>query len=304
MGISFCRILLEKVDRMELYKIYNPITATPFKYTEDYMEFEPCDALKPYIRCFWGTKKPFVQKVESEHITGIVTPDTCMDLMFTVDFTNNKIYNSFCGINERVFNTYNLNQERKTLFYFSIRFYAWGAAMFAEESMRDTKNVFLDAGCHFAGLKKAIEPALFDVVDIFQLIPKVETELLGYYNDKHENRTVLQAIHYILAHKGKLQVGELRRELYISERQLERLFREYVGVTPKSLASMIRYQYLWNDIVYNRQFDVLDSVCKYGYSDQAHMYHDFKKYHSMSIDQAKKYAIKNVGNLQEKSEMM
>lgn len=148
MGISFCRILLEKVDRMELYKIYNPITATPFKYTEDYMEFEPCDALKPYIRCFWGTKKPFVQKVESQHITGIVTPDTCMDLMFTVDFTNNKIYNSFCGINERVFNTYNLNQERKTLFYFSIRFYAWGAAMFAEESMRDTKNVFF--GCRLS----------------------------------------------------------------------------------------------------------------------------------------------------------
>lgn len=37
---------------MYLHKLYNPITATPFKYTEDYMEFEPCEALKPYIHCF------------------------------------------------------------------------------------------------------------------------------------------------------------------------------------------------------------------------------------------------------------
>lgn len=41
----------------KLYKSYNPITATPFQCTEEYMEFVPCDALKPYIRCFWGSKK-------------------------------------------------------------------------------------------------------------------------------------------------------------------------------------------------------------------------------------------------------
>ena len=74
---------------------------------------------------------------------------------------------------------------------------------------------------------------------------------------------------------------------------------EYVGVSPKSLASLVRYQYLWNDIVYNRQLDILDAVCKYGYSDQAHLCHDFKKYHSMNIADAKKYAMKNVGNIQE-----
>lgn len=286
---------------MELYQIYNPITSTPFKCTEAYMEFEPCDALKPYIRCFWGTKKPIEQDVERDGTTGIVTPDTCMDIMFTVDFTNNKIYNGFCGIDDRTFTTYNLNKEYKTIFSFAIRFYAWGVAMFAEESMRDTKNAYLDVGCHFARLKKVIESILFEVHDMYQLIPKVEKVLLESYNEKHKNNLILQAIYHMLVHKGKIQVRELRQELYISERQLERLFREYVGVTPKSLASMVRYQYLWNDIVYNKQFDVLDAVCKYGYTDQAHLYHDFKKYHSMNIVEAKKYAIKNVGNIQEES---
>ncbi len=62
---------------------------------------------------------------------------------------------------------------------------------------------------------------------------------------------------------------------------------------------MIRYQYLWNEIMFNKDFDILDAVAKYGYSDQPHLLSDFKKYHSMNIREAKAYALKNVGNLQD-----
>lgn len=284
---------------MKLHTLYHPITATPFKCTEDYIEFEPCEALKPYIRCFWGTRKPIKQTADNECTTGIVTPDTCMDIMFDVDFTNNKITNGFCGIDDRTFTTYHCNEEPRNIFSFAIRFYAWSVSVFSEESMRNVKNGYFDVGYHFARLKKEIEPILFDVKNVYELIPKVEKMLLQYYNEKHKNHLVLQAIHQILLNKGNIQVSKLKDELHISERQLERLFQEYVGVTPKSLASMVRYQYVWNDIVYNNQFDVLDAVFRYGYSDQAHLYHDFKKYHSMNIAEAKRYAMANVGNLQE-----
>ena len=286
---------------MQLHKIYNPITATPFRCAKNHTEFEPCDALKPYIRCFWGTKEPMEQEVEKDGTVEIVTPDTCADIIFTVDFTKNKIYDQFCGIDDRTFTTCDGKKEKNKIFLFAIRFYPWGAAMFAEESLKDTKNAFFDVGYHFAKLKKAIEPVLFEVDDMAQLIPKVEKVLLKNYNEKHKNPLVLQAIHHMLMQKGKIQVRELGQELFISERQLERLFREYVGVSPKSLASMVQYQYIWNDVVYNGQFDILDAVCKYGYVDQAHLCHSFKKYHSMSLDEAKKYAMKHVGNIQEKA---
>ena len=286
---------------MQLHKIYRPITATPFKAAGDYMEFEPCDALKPYIRCFWGTPRPVEQQEKAADTTGIVTPDTCMDIIFTVDFTNNKIDNCFCGIDDRIFTTCQHNEAHRTVFLFAIRFYPWGASVFAEDSMKDTKNAFFDTGHHFAGLKKAIEPELFEVKHMEQFIPKAESALLKYYNEKHKNPLVLQAVHHMLARKGNIQVSELRKALFVSERQLERLFREYVGVTPKSLAAMVRYQYLWNDIAYSRQFNILDAVCQYGYADQAHLCHDFKKYHAMNIAEAKKYALENVGNVQDTS---
>ena len=76
---------------------------------------------------------------------------------------------------------------------------------------------------------------------------------------------------------------DLKQEVLVSSRQLERLFLEYVGVAPKNFASMARYQYLWNECIYNKRFNITDGAYQYGYSDQSHLCRDFKKYHSMSI---------------------
>ena len=40
---------------MELYKLYHPVTAAPFQADASYREVLPTGALRPYIRCFWGT---------------------------------------------------------------------------------------------------------------------------------------------------------------------------------------------------------------------------------------------------------
>lgn len=283
---------------MELHKMYRPITATPFKCCENYMEFEPCDALKPYIRCFWGTRRPVRPEKGIAAAAEIVTPDTCMDIIFTVDFTYNKIESLFCGIDDRPFVIHS-DTEEKTFFVFAIRFYAWGVPMFAEESMRNTKNGFFDAGFHFPRIKKEIEKRLFEVTDIYQWIPMMEKLLIKCFHDKYRNKSVFQAVSKILENKGNLSIAELKQDILVSSRQLERLFSEYVGCSPKSLASMVRYQYLWSDFIHHKEFDILDAVYKYGYSDQTHLCHDFKKYHSMSLAEAKKYTMQNVENIQD-----
>ena len=286
---------------MELHKIYNPITATPFRYTEDYMELAPCDALKPYIRCFWGSKKAVIPKENPADPSGIITPDTCMDIIFTADFTDNKIKSCFCGIDDRTFTTYNNKNPQKSSFCFAIRFYAWGVSMFTRESMINTKNAFIDADCHFPEIKKELEKRLFDVAEISQLIPIAEKILLDHFVERNKNPIVFQAMSNILENKGNLPMTELRQEVLVSSRQLERLFLEYIGIPPKSLASLVRYQYLWNDLLYNKAFNIADAVYRYGYSDQAHLCHDFKKYHSMSMSEARSYALQNVGNIQYES---
>lgn len=288
---------MNRQAHMKLHQIYHPITATPFRCAPDYMEYAPCDALKPYIRCFWGSEKPVVQQERTESSIDIVTPDTCMDIIFTADFTNNTIDNAFCAIDERAYIARQTSKTKKTFFRFAIRFYAWTCFLFANESMKNTKNTYFDTAYHFPQIKKEIEKRLFDVENIRQIIPVTEKLLMNHFRDKYQNPVVFQSVSKILSAKGNLSMKDLEQEALVSSRQLERLFMEYIGVSPKSLAAMVRYQYLWNDILYHDRLNIGDAVYQYGYADQAHLCHDFRKYHSMNLSEAKKFAMQNAANI-------
>lgn len=275
----------------KLYKSYHPVTATPYQCTEDYMEFAPCEALKPYIRCFWDSRRAATRAENGAGEMDIVIPDTCMDIIFHVDFTHNHISSSFFGIDDRTF-AVPYDGEKNIFFVFAVRFYPWGAALFAEESLRETKNAFFDADCHFSTVKREMEQYLFDVSDICQLIPVAEKILLNRLNERHQNQTVFQAVARILEKRGNLSAAALGQEIFVSSRQLQRLFLEYIGVAPKSLASMVRYQYIWNELLQDKNFNKADAALRYGYTDQAHLCHDFKKYHSMNMEEARQYAVR------------
>jgi hypothetical protein len=125
---------------MNLSQIYHPITATPFN-TEYYIEYEPCEELKPYIRCFWENKSSYLQTETNISKRSIVIPDTCMDIIFEVDFKGNKIYSRFAGINDSFFEMEQTNDMKPMKYTFAIRFYAWSVTLFAEDSMRDVKKL-------------------------------------------------------------------------------------------------------------------------------------------------------------------
>lgn len=284
---------------MKLHEIYNPITATPFTSDEAYMEFKPCMELRPYIRCFWGAKEPYRQIRTDIPTRKIVTPDTCMDIIFSVNFTRNQLSGKFCGMDDCSFTFFQDNHEEDVVSTFAIRFYAWSAVLFSEEPMSGTKNGFFEVDYHFSKLKRAIEPLLFDVTDMADRVRLTEQYLLNHMHPERSSHIVMEAVAGMLERKGNTQIGELSREIHISSRQLERVFKENIGISPKQLSSLIRYQYLWNDILYHPQFCILDAVYQYGYTDQSHLLHDFKRFHTMNISEAKKYALEHVAFLQE-----
>jgi AraC-like DNA-binding protein len=278
-----------KIHRLN--KIYTPITSTPFRNDKTYVEFIPCNALKPYIRCFWGTKKP-ITKMRTDIITEeLIIPDTCMDIIFDVNYSENKIRSNFIGINSKTFKTWNQNDKEETISTFAIRLYAWTAILFSDESMTDVKNNVYNTQQHYSKIKKSIEPWLFDISNMKERINMVEKILLDHLNTKRIHPTIVNSIFYILNNKGNLKTANLADEMYLSSRQLERIFNEYIGVSPKQLASLVRYQYLWNGILFNKQMNVLDAVQRYGYSDQSHLLHDFKKYHTILPSEAMRHAL-------------
>ena len=110
-----------------------------------------------------------------------------------------------------------------------------------------------------------------------------------------------KVIQNILINKGSLDIANLAKSSFVSTRQLERLFHEYVGITPKKLSNLIRYQFLWRDVLCELDFDMLSAVHKFGYTDQSHLLREFKRYHSMDIHKARILAFGDVGNIQDDS---
>lgn len=281
----------------DFYKRYKPVTAQPFENSKEHTETAPCDVLKPFVRCFWGSKKPYIKTGNN---TRLIIPDTCTDIVFDIDYTGNRISNRFCGIDDAPFLSDYTKRQGRLVSAFGIRFYPWSAVVFAEDDIRSVKNGFFDAGQYFPKLKKAIEPRLFDTVTLADRIKIAEEYLLENLHPERLNTTVMTALDMMIQRKGNVKIDFLARDLHISKRQLERLFSEYMSISPKSISTLVRYQCVWQEALFNSGFNSMDAVENYGYTDQSHLLKEFRKYHSMTITDAKKKALKDVAFLQDK----
>lgn len=278
--------------------IYHPLTATPFKRNIFYTELAPCKMLHSYIRCYWGTETPLLHE-ENYDAPKIIIPDTCVDIIYLIDYTENTVAGGFYGINDCSFFAHSSGTAGHMTATFAIRFYAWSAYAFADDSLKSTINGYFDAGSKFEWLDRIIRPKLLELKTLREKTSFVEQLLLRNLSNVKENAIVNNTIQNILINKGSLDVSNLAEESFVSTRQLERLFHEYVGITPKKLSNLIRYQFLWRDILYEPNFDVLSAVHKYGYTDQSHLLREFKRYHSMDIHKARTIAFNDVGNIQD-----
>lgn len=264
-----------------LSNIFKPITANVLNKSDTYTEIEPCIALRPYIRCFWGSTVPYRSKesASSNNEKTLVIPDCCMDIIFDINYSSNNVENLFCSINDAPFYTEEAKQSAMVS-TFGIRFNFWAVHLFVDSNLPKACNEFAAVDEYFGKLKNEIENIVLEYPKIEERVFYVENLLLRkLYTKSIVNNNLLNGIHCILKTKGMVSICEASQYTSISSRQLERIFKEYIGITPKKCASLVRYQNIWKDLILNKYCTTSDIAYNYGYSDQAHMINDFKKYH-------------------------
>ncbi len=277
---------------------YTPLTAAPFRQNNVHKEIQPASlAAARYIRCFWGSEKPY-QKAEADSPPELIIPDTCADIIYHIDHTDHTVAGGFCGINDASFTYRDEAKPGHLISTFAVRFYAWGAYRFSEDSLVGTLNGYDDVQSRFRSLDQMLRPRLLEIQSLRERSHIAEEFFTGQLCRLRQNDIINQAVGQITSQRGTLTVAELAKECFISSRQLERLFGEYIGITPKKLCSLVRYQCLWNEILRNPGFHIQDAVHKYRYTDQAHLMREFRRYHTMDIRSAKIYACGDVGNIQ------
>ena len=273
----------------DLSLLYFPITATPFERSDYYAERRPCAALRPFIRCFWGTSGRVLSRGRGDGNHGVVIPDTCMDIIFDLDCKSGKVSGSFCAIDENSYRTA-AEKEPSLCSTFAIRFYAWTAALFSGADFTGSKNKAFEPESFFGGIMRELGGRLFELGSLEKRAEAAEVYLLKKLDLKRFDVNLMNSVHDVIYSKGRMSVGDICTKNALSERRLERLFAGNIGVSPRTFISLVRYQLLWQEICRTGRFNALDLAYKYGYFDQPHLLNDFKKHHGMTPAQAIRFS--------------
>lgn len=267
----------------EISDIYRPVTGLPFRNSDKYREYAPCEALQPYVRCFWSSEEG-ENKVRK---ASLVIPDTCTDIIIYTD-TERSV---FCGLNDSPRLSY--TEAGRRISVFAVRFYCHTAVLFTGCKMDSSLNCYLPGEEMFGKFAGELTAAVSREQDIPGRIRAAENFLLKRLDRGRENAGFMNALYYIISHRGDADISEISRYTAYSSRQLERIFKRCAGVSPRTLGGLIRYQLLWQDILSGR-FEPGGAVEKFGYCDQSHMLNDFRRFHGLSPRNALSEAYRGV----------
>lgn len=89
--------------------------------------------------------------------------------------------------------------------------------------------------------------------------------------------TIDKAIELIFEKKGLVNVQDISKHANIGERQLERIFKKYIGLSPKFYARIIRFSYIF-ELVKEENPHLTEIAYEAGYFDQSHFIKNFKAF--------------------------
>ena len=75
-----------------------------------------------------------------------------------------------------------------------------------------------------------------------------------------------------------ISIGEIAKKIAIPKRTLEHIFREQVGISPKTFHRICRFTKIQELFSYNDTHDWQELVYNFGYFDQTHFIKEFKKF--------------------------
>ena len=90
------------------------------------------------------------------------------------------------------------------------------------------------------------------------------------------------SVHRLLATRGSASVQRMASECGLSQRQLERKFKETVGIAPKLLAQIIRFRQTQTAIRQSAEKGLTVIAYECGYFDHAHMTREFNRFAGLS----------------------
>ncbi|MCE7044431.1 helix-turn-helix domain-containing protein [Dyadobacter sp. CY312] len=242
----------------------------------EYKETTPCIELVPFIHSFWEMKGGEHDRQWERNF-----PDGCPGLVINLGDTcvtdNGSVAMEF-------------------------------GKTYVVGTMTSFKDSFIDNSTHLLGV--CLKPATFSnfynyaaqneltgstieldrklSFDIDRIFQNPANYLNQFYTDrirKQDNplHSILKDIHN---RKGQLTIDELAKRNYTTIRQLERNFKEHIGITPKEYSNVVRFQNAMRIIQSEGgKRSLLDIAFECGFYDHAHLANNIRRHTGLAPTQ-------------------
>ena len=241
-----------------------------------YREYKPGKHLTSYVACYWTLEFQGNGHSKSHRII----PDGCVDMIFDLKAQTVSQAALVAGL-MTAYETMDLTRNQSV---FGIRFFSDQARRFFKHPVSELGGgvVFLEdvLGKEAALIVEKVQAAN----DVSEIIEQVELVLSNRLpnDDMPADRLLQSAMRIMYANQGIISVRSLAEKLSYSERNVSRVFRTELGVGPKELLGIIQFQCLLGELYRAPNSRLTDVAVKYGYFDQSHFIHSFKRLYGLS----------------------
>ena len=246
-----------------------------------YVEFPPAPPLRRYIESYWHLRSGEKPSLSS---SDRIVPDGCAELIFNLAepfrrfHAEGKIEIQPAILVAGQMRSYALIEPMGQVRLWGIRFRPGGAFPFLHLPMHELTDHILDGVAVLGKWARELQERLAQARSWREGGKVMDAALWQRLREGWTCDPLLEeAVRRILATEGRVPVESLFADLGLGARQIERKFRLLVGLNPKMLARIIRFQkifkwaehglHAWSAVAYD---------C--GYYDQAHLIHDFQQF--------------------------
>ncbi len=249
---------------------------------KQFKTFEPGPALRPYIERYWmlefdhpGLPAPMIKVLPYGHPEFVFhygDPFRLYDnLKKTVPHAELR---ALVG-GQRKKHVY-LQPTGKTGF-FAVRFRPAGLFRLMGGPMNELTEQSLSLEEVYGALVHSLIDAIWNATD-FENRVDIAEHFFGQQLLRREDKVVYahHAARYVRENGGQVTVAELCRKLGIGERQVEREFKEKIGITPKYFIRISRLDNAFKMLRQHPSLGWAELAYECGYADQAHFINEFR----------------------------
>jgi len=244
-----------------------------------YRELYPRNPLNRFVECFWilESEDP-PQPAQTERIL----PDGCIELILNFGDRFSQHKSDKTSVQPRHFLVGQMTgpiviSPGNVVDLIGIRFHPGGTMPFFRLPLHELTDQLVELGSLAASLERELLDVSINLESITKRVAAIESLLLTYVLRCQHDSWVLPLSARIVDSGGLVSVDQLATDAGLSARQLERRFLREVGVGPKLLSRILRFQQVFRAVERaDRAWAPIAIEC--GYYDQAHLIRDFNQF--------------------------